>query len=354
MAEIRGESDTEFEIERGFTFEAVVAEELASSSADVAAAPVPDGVNDARRQELESVDFYIAQGYADIAVDTLDLLERQYGSHPDIDLRRRQLESNGDMSKAAESEAPASESELVFDAGTSAPPVAEFGEIEFATNTPPPPVAEFGEMEFGSIAEFEIPEVAIPIQPVTKVSLPVPPQSPGLDAGLAEIFEEYRVSAESDHDANGNGDYETHYNLGLAYKEMDLFEEALEEFQLAAGLVNPDDGTPRYLQCCNLLGHCFMQKGVPQLAVKWFNKGFNTPAASEDERQALRYELAAAYEQVGDLHRAIDLFTEVYGINVSYRGVSERLRELKARANGENGKAAPASDRNKNHEQHVN
>jgi tetratricopeptide (TPR) repeat protein len=113
-----------------------------------------------------------------------------------------------------------------------------------------------------------------------------------------------------------------------------LFEEALEEFQIAAGLVGSNDGTPRYLQCCNLLGHCFMQKGVPQLAVKWFNKGFNTPGASEDERQALRYELAAAYEQVGDLHRAIDLFTEVYGINVSYRGVSERLRELQARANG--------------------
>jgi tetratricopeptide (TPR) repeat protein len=162
------------------------------------------------------------------------------------------------------------------------------------------------------------------------------------------------VSAESEADANGNGDYETHYNLGLAYKEMDLFEEALEEFQVAAGLVDPGDGTPRYLQCCNLLGHCFIQKGVPQLAVKWFNKGFNTPGASEDERQALRYELAAAYEQVGDIDRAIELFTEVYGIDVSYRGVKERLRELKARANGENGKAAPALDRNKNHEQRVN
>jgi tetratricopeptide (TPR) repeat protein len=176
----------------------------------------------------------------------------------------------------------------------------------------------------------------------------------GIDPGLAEIFEEHRVSAESEADANGNGDYETHYNLGLAYKEMDLFEEALEEFQLAAGLVDPADGTPRYLQCCNLLGHCFMEKGVPQLAVKWFNKGFNTAGASEDERQALRYELAAAYEQVGDFDRAIELFTEVYGINVSYRGVKDRLRELKARANGENGKVAPASERNKNHEQRVN
>ncbi|MDX6558746.1 MAG: hypothetical protein QOF72_1795, partial [Blastocatellia bacterium] len=55
-----------------------------------------------------------------------------------------------------------------------------------------------------------------------------------------------------------------------------------------------------------------------------------------------------------DLDRSIDLFTEVYGIDVSYRGVKERLRELKARANGENGKAAPASERNNNHEQRVN
>ncbi len=96
-----------------------------------------------------------------------------------------------------------------------------------------------------------------------------------------------------------------------------------------------------------------MQKGVPQLAVTWFNKGLDAPGASEDERQALRYELGAAYEQVGDLDRAIDIFTEVYGINVSYRGVNERLRELQARASGSNGKAAPGSKRNQNHTQHV-
>lgn len=337
MAEIRGETTTDFEIERGFTFEAVVAEELAAPSGEIAEPPVPDSMKDARTQELESVDFYIAQGYADIAIDTLDLLERQFGSHPDIDLRRRQLAtangSEASVNEFAAGEVTGNESQFVFDAPVPEEPAAEFGDFEFAT--------------IGTIAGDDF------AAPIPEISLPAAPPAPGLDAGLAEIFEEYRVSAESDDDG-GNGDYETHYNLGLAYKEMDLFEEALEEFQVAAGLVSPDDGTPRYLQCCNLLGHCFMQKGVPQLAVKWFNKGFNTPTASEDERQALRYELAAAYEQVGDFNRAIDLFTEVYGINVSYRGVKERLRELKARANGENGNAAPASGRNKNHEQHVN
>ncbi len=45
------------------------------------------------RQELESVDFYITQGYSDIAFDTLELLERQFGPHPEIDARRKKLEA---------------------------------------------------------------------------------------------------------------------------------------------------------------------------------------------------------------------------------------------------------------------
>ena len=281
---------TDMEIERGFTFEGVVSEEL-SGSIDESAGETSDAEQERRatlrKQELESVDFYIAQGYADIAVDTLDLLEQQFGKHPDIDLRRQQMESG------AETVAIVMDEELP---------------VEQTTD---------------SSAAIEYPQQAVPVvqQPVANVQV--------IDAGLAEIFEEYRVSAESE--TTGNGDYETHYNLGLAYQEMDLFEEALEEFQMAISLVSPDDGSTRYLQCCNLLGHCFMQKGVPQLAVKWFNKGLSSPNTSDDERQALRFDLAAAYEQAGDLNQAKNLFTEIYGVNVSYRGVNERLKSLESR-----------------------
>ena len=282
----------DFDIERGFTFENVVAEELAEAPSN------ESGDDDERKaamraQELESVDFYIAQGYADIAIDTLNLLESQFGKHPDIDMRRQQLAQGAD--------APA----VTLDLEVPAEP-----EISL-------PVAEFS------------------FAPVNNGSHPLVDQEPSItnrpaiDAGLAEVFEEYRVSAEAE--TNGNGDYETHYNLGLAYQEMDLFEESLEEFQMAIGMVSPDDGTPRYLQCCNLLGHCFMMKGVPRLAVKWFNKGLGAPNTSDDERQALRFDLAAAYEQAGDLDQARNLFTEIYGVNVSYRGVNERLKALESR-----------------------
>ena len=302
MADLRNESPADHvQHERGFTFEAVVAEELASAGDEqLVEANADDEDRHAmiRAQELESVDFYIAQGYTDIAVDTLDLLERQFGGHEDIQRRRAQLNR--------------------LAAGESLPAAAEpTFEFSIPALKPEPPPA---------LIIAETPAVkgngngngngnGMPVQTI--------------DPGLAEIFEEYRMSAEGE--TTGNGDYETHYNLGLAYQEMDLFEEALEEFQIAIGLCSPDDGTARYLQCCNLLGHCFMQKGVPQLAVKWFIQGLGAPNTSSDERQALRFDLAAAYERAGDLDRAKDLFTEIYGVNVSYRGVNERLKALEMR-----------------------
>ena len=236
------------------------------------------------------------------------MLEKQFGSHLDIDLRRQQLQSTTRQPQAGELE-------FAFEGDPFLQPEEP---------TPSPAVISMPEVEGRNPTVREGVE-STPNSQQTSV---------GIDPGLAEIFEEYRVAAEGEDDAAGNGDFETHYNLGLAYQEMELFEEALEEFQVAVRLVAPGDGTSRYLHCCNLLGHCFMQKGVPGLAIKWFDKGLTLPDASEDQRQAFRYELGAAYEQAGDLNRAIDLFTEVYGINVSYRGVNERLRELQARLSG--------------------
>ena len=224
------------------------------------------------RQELESVDFYIAQGYADIAVDTLEMLERQFGPHPDIQARRDKLAASRDQQPA--------------------PAVFEFGGADDGGNN-------------GGTAK---------------------PVATGIDAGLAELFEEFRVAEEGD---DVREDYETHYNMGTAYKEMDLMDEAIQEFQTAANLVKPNDGTSRFLQCCNMLGHCFIHKGMPEAAVLWFKKGLAAPGHSEDEYQALRYELASAYEQLGDLKQAREFYTEVYGVDVSYREVAEKLSQLR-------------------------
>jgi tetratricopeptide (TPR) repeat protein len=252
------------------------------------------------RQELESVDFYIAQGYSDIAVDTLEMLERQFGSHPDIQARREKLAGGA---------APAAEA-AVFEFG---------GAEEIAEATPVVEAIAFEtETSFASIANDGDGRTSPAVQ-----STPV---GPGIDAGLAELFEEFRAAEEGD---SGHEDFETHYNMGTAYKEMDLIDEAVQEFQTAANLVKPGDGTSRFLQCCNMLGHCFMQKGMPEAAVIWFKKGLSAPGHTEDEYQALRYELASAYEQLGDLKHAREFYTEVYGVDVSYREVADKLSQLK-------------------------
>jgi tetratricopeptide (TPR) repeat protein len=248
----------------------------APAEAESTAAPVEEGrAETMMRQELESVDFYIAQGYADIATDTLEMLERQFGPHPDIEARREKL------------------------AGRDAQP----------------------DIEFGSDSDY----VSLAGDGNNNVGAASPPKA-GIDAGLAELFEEFRAAEEGD---EVREDFETHYNMGTAYKEMDLIDEAIQEFQTSVGLVKPGDGTSRFLQCCNMLGHCFVQKGMPEAAVLWFKKGLSAPGHTEDEYQALRYELASAYEQLGDLKRAREFYTEVYGVDVSYREVAEKLSQLR-------------------------
>jgi tetratricopeptide (TPR) repeat protein len=291
-------------------------------------AETTDGALDPQREallkrELDSVDFYIAQGYTDIALDTLNMLERQFGQQDGITERRQQLTASttaaapasAPASAPADGASPAQEHVVEFtgfsnyDVAEEAAAVDESVELDnaFAELAAPASVDTTGEKPPGAQAEDK---------------------AVGIDPGLAAVFDEFRTAVEDDAPASNNGDYETHYNLGIAYKEMDLLDEAVEEFQAAAGLVAPRDNTPRYLQCCNMLGHCFMQKEMPRLAVMWFRKGLEAPGHSEDEYQALRYDLGLAYEQMGELERAIEVFTEVYGINVSYRGVADKLREL--------------------------
>ena len=249
------------------------------------------------RQELESVDFYITQGYTDIAFDTLELLERQFGAHPEIEARRKKLDSATRSAGATNLEF--SESAEIKPEGKAASEEIAFGEILIEQPVPDPPSAT--------------------------------PAGRGLDSGLAEIFEEFRLEAEGD-SATALEDYETHYNMATAYKEMDLLDEAIREFQVAAGLTGSADGTPRYFHCCNMLGHCFAQKGLPQAAVTWFKKGLDAPGRNSEESKALKYELGAAYEQMGDLNNAVAAFTDVYGVDISYRDIGARLESLQAQA----------------------
>lgn len=292
------------------------------------------------RHELESVDFYLAQGYTDIARDTLDMLERQYGAHAEIESRRALIPPD-----ALSGDAPVHETAAVLNTPVHAVPTTETarGEFDFSdlaaeleVEAPVPPLVVTETITTTEEALHEASASSNTTVAPSPAPSPTPPTTRpaagGLDPGLAAIFDEFREAVEdTEDDGAAHADYETHYNMGLAYREMGLHDQAIEELQTAVDLTAPGDGTTRYLNCCNMLGHCFMEKGMPRPAAMWFKKGTEAPGHTEDEYQALRYELGAAYEQLGDLQRAIEVFSEVYAIDVSYRGVAGKLRELEAR-----------------------
>jgi tetratricopeptide (TPR) repeat protein len=141
------------------------------------------------------------------------------------------------------------------------------------------------------------------------------------DAGLADIFKEFKKGVDKQ---LGNEDYDTRYNLGIAYKEMGLIDEAIAEFQLAA----KDEG--RLLECSSMLGICFLEKGMAKLAVKWFERGLSAPGRSEEEYQGLRYDLASALEAAGETGKALTLYTDLYGQDANFRDVATKVRELRA------------------------
>jgi tetratricopeptide (TPR) repeat protein len=399
----------------------------------------------ALRDELEGVDFYIAQGYLEIARDTLDRLGELFPGNQEIATRyvklkstaelRAQMESLGsgairqieeaagssefDLSSmftpesggGASSDAspravpsPFSTSELTPPAAAASPPPAQgfdfSAPFDFAAPPPnqgfdiaapqqratgageqargasspsidlgapfdfsAPPAAEAAPKSFS----FAPPPVASPKRPappapraeseteaeseavilddligdlddqftaierkgttapVAAAPIEAEPERPGsTPLELQDIFDEFKSSFEAD----ASQDFDTHYNLGIAYRDMELLDDAIEEFQSAFRTTAPTAADGRYIQCCNMLGLCFMAKDMPRLAVMWFKKGIDAPGRPEDEYQALRFDLGLAFERMGEREKAIDVFSTVYGIDVNYRNVADKLREL--------------------------
>jgi tetratricopeptide (TPR) repeat protein len=143
---------------------------------------------------------------------------------------------------------------------------------------------------------------------------------------LKEVFDEFR--AEIGEMGAEDEDLETHYNLGIAFREMGLLEEAISEFQKVAK-ANEKGKAFRYaMQCCTLLGLAFMEKGQPSIAAIWYERALRTPGVDAESTLALRYDLGVAQESANDLDAALKSFSQVYAVNIDYRGVADRIAAL--------------------------
>jgi tetratricopeptide (TPR) repeat protein len=127
---------------------------------------------------------------------------------------------------------------------------------------------------------------------------------------------------DNDNSGSGETDYRSHYDLGMAYIEMDLHTEAIREYQLAAK-------SPQFqVKCLEMIGLCFIKQNQPQLAIRQLSKGLSLIGADSEESLGIKYNLGLAHEMIGDLGNARTYFEDVYVVDVSFRDVSDKVRRL--------------------------
>ncbi len=158
---------------------------------------------------------------------------------------------------------------------------------------------------------------------------PAAPLSTGAGVDLADMFGELKQELEED-TAAAQEDPETHYNLGVAFREMGLLDEAIAELQKVCQAVDRGHTFAQVMQTYTWLAQCFLDKGVPEAAIRWYERALKLAGIDEETRIALNYELASAYENAGNKTAALSHFMEVYGSNIDYRDVAERIKALKS------------------------
>jgi tetratricopeptide (TPR) repeat protein len=165
-------------------------------------------------------------------------------------------------------------------------------------------------------------------RPVIAPPVASAPEAPlGID--LSDMFGELRQELEDEVPAVGE-DCETHYNLGVAFREMGLVDEAIGELQKVCQAVDRGQPFSQLMQTYTWLAQCFLDKGVPEAAIRWYERALQIPNLDGETHTALHYELAGAHEAAQNKPAALKHFMEVYGSNIDYRDVSERIKALKS------------------------
>jgi tetratricopeptide (TPR) repeat protein len=212
------------------------------------------------------------------------------------------------------------------------------GNIEPAKTAKPGPSQVLNTDQFlaelaDEIDQLGLDQLSPPVpEPAVKEAAPAVTARAEVSAGpaenepLKEVFEEFR--AELGEMGAEDEDLETHYNLGIAFREMGLVEEAISEFQKVAKAI--EKGKPfRYtMQCFTLLGVAFTEKGQPGIAAIWYERALRTPGVDAESTLALRYDLGVAQESANDLDAALKSFSQVYAVNIDYRDVADRIAAL--------------------------
>ena len=117
-------------------------------------------------------------------------------------------------------------------------------------------------------------------------------------------------------------DSDSHYNLGIAYKEMMLIDDAIREFEVAA------QDPKRECVCCSMIGIIEIERGRMNEAIDAFLRGLASPNKDAQQETVLCYEIGACYEAKKLNKEALSYYQKAMRRDPNYKDVQERVRRL--------------------------
>ncbi len=320
------------------------------------------------KEQLESVDFYIEQGFLDVAFNTLERLEVLFPNHPLISERLEKMASLeiahtnsgiaiptiSQISTVKETLPPPDQdvmNENMFRVPSTAelPGLADLStqeetEMDFNslilnnTSDTRPNINDDDEKKYVSTTSNVMFE-DIPAELYQTITDEIETESDNVlnqmdDAaaeiaavqhGLKSLIDEEDEAAL---DENLDEEFSGRFNVGQAYLDIELYDDAVEEFQAAYRIIQDLGAHPKTFQCCMLLGRCFRLKEMPRPALIWLRKALDTKKYQPNEQVELLYEIANVHEELGEQKKALTVYQEIAKLSPNYQDVTEKIIKL--------------------------
>jgi tetratricopeptide (TPR) repeat protein len=139
-------------------------------------------------------------------------------------------------------------------------------------------------------------------------------------ADFAKMLSQFKEKVSQNLDAD---DVRAHHDLGTAYKEMGLLDEAVAEYQQALR------ANASHLPTYEMLGQTFLEMGRYEAATRTLERALEVEFDIEDELIAIYYYLAQVYETQGNREGALEFYDRVFSLDINFADVTERLRALR-------------------------
>ena len=141
----------------------------------------------------------------------------------------------------------------------------------------------------------------------------------GEEADFTDMLEKFKAGVAANVD---DEDFDSHYDLGIAYKEMGLIEEAIAEFQKALR------GATQRIRAYEALGQCFIDRNDFDTAITVLGRALREPGMEDEDLIGVLYLLGFASEGSKKPRDAAAYYQRVFAIDIDFRDVAKRLKQM--------------------------